>query len=161
MATERPTINLTSKTNPTEDLKKEFKARAAKVVSRGFVMDRLSVTNLPKDIHGEWISDDPASIAEAQALGFEIDKEYATKNKLHTNATGEAKVGDVIFMTMPKWQKEVIDEIKQEEYARHHGLKGFNKPAEETQFANNIAKETPLFNESKLTNKEITTLVND
>lgn len=160
MAIERAAINVGTKTNkPTDELRKEFRARAAKVVSRGFVMDRLTV-DLPNDVHGEWVADDPASIAEAQALGFEIDKEYATKNKLHTNAIGEAKVGDAVFMTMPKWMKEEIDIIKKQEYDRHHGLRG-GKPAEETQYASNISKETPLINESRTTNKEIQSLVNE
>lgn len=159
MSQERPVINLTKKAAPVDDLKKkEFKARIARVVTRGYIIDRLNV-QLPEDVHGEWISDDPVAIAEAQALGFEIDKTYAVKNALHSNAAGEAKVGDVIFMTMPKWQKEIIDEAKLEERQRFHGIKGKGKPAEESQYEANIAKETPLINESKTTKGELTTLI--
>jgi len=160
MAIERPTINLSKKTNPTEELRKEFRAKAARVVSRSFLIDRLNV-ELPSDVYGEWVADNPVSIAEAQALGFEIDKDYATKNKLHSNAAGEAKVGDVIFMTMPKWMKEELDIVKKEEYERHHGVRKGSKPAEEAEYARNISRETPLINESKTDNREITSLVSD
>lgn len=159
MAIERSVINVSKKTNPTEELRKEFRAKAARVVTRSFLIDRLNV-NLPDDVHGEWVADNPVSIAEAQALGFEIDKEHATKNKLHSNAAGEAKVGDVVFMTMPKWMKEELDILKKQEYDRHHGVRG-TKPAEETEYARNISRETPLINESKTDNREITSLVTD
>lgn len=159
MAIERSVINVSKKTNPTEELRKEFRAKAAKVVTRSFLIDRLNV-ELPQDVYGEWVADNPVSIAEAQALGFEIDKDYATKNKLHSNAAGEAKVGDVIFMTMPKWMKEELDILKKQEYDRHHGVRG-GKPAEETEYARNISRETPLINESKTDNREITSLVSD
>ena len=158
MANERIVHNFTKSTLPTEELRKEFRAKMAGVVSRGWTLDRLTV-QLPDDKYGEWISDDPVAIAEAQSLGFEIDKEYATKNKLHSNAAGEAKVGDVVFMTMPKWMKEEIDILKVAEQEKFHGMRGKGKPAEETQYAANISKETPIINESKSTNAELTTLV--
>ncbi len=158
MAIERSVINVSKKTNPTEELRKEFRAKAARVVTRSFLIDRLNV-ELPQDVYGEWVADNPVSIAEAQAMGFEIDKDYATKNKLHSNAAGEAKVGDVVFMTMPKWMKEELDILKKQEYDRHHGVRG--KPAEEAEYARNISRETPLINESKTDNREITSLVSD
>lgn len=159
MSQERPTLNLTAKASPVEDLKrKEFKAKIARVVTRGYIVDRLNV-ELPPDVHGEWISDDPVAIAEAAALGFEIDKTYAVKNALHSNAAGEAKVGDVVFMTIPKWQKDIIEEAKKEERDRFHGVKGKSRPAEETQYEANIAQETPLINESKVTKADLNTLI--
>lgn len=157
MSIERPITDITSNTKSIAELKKEFKAKVAGVASRGFMIDRLSVP-LPADVHGEWIPDDEVSIAGARALGFEIDKEYATKHKLHSNAAGEAKIGDAVFMTIPKYQKEVLDELAEEERVKFHGIRGA-KPAEERQYANNISKETPIINESRMENKELSAMV--
>lgn len=157
MSTERSLTDLTKNTKSIAELKKEFKAKVAGVASRGFMIDRTSVP-LPPDVYGEWVADDEVSIAQARALGFEIDKEYATKHKLHTNAAGEAKIGDVVFMTIPRYQKEVLDELAEEERAKFHGVRGA-KPAEETQYAKNISKETPIINESRLENKELSAMV--
>ena len=157
MSIERSTLDLTKNTKSIADLKKEFKAKVAGVASRGFMIDRLSV-QLPADMYGEWVPDDEVSIAGARALGFEIDKEFATRNKLHTNAAGEAKIGDAVFMTIPRYQKEVLDELAEEERIRFHGIRGA-KPAEETQYAKNISKETPIINESRIENKGLSAMV--
>lgn len=160
MADERPILNLTSSTAPTEEMKKAFKAQLAGVVTRGFVVDRLNVP-LPPDVYGEWIHDDPVALTEAKILGFEIDKEFAAKHNLHSDGAGNAKIGDTIFMTIPKWKKDIIEQAKLEQYHRFHGKDGKTKPAEENQYAANIAKETPIINESKSTNAELTSLVSD
>lgn len=159
MAQERSVIDLSKKNTPIDDDKrKEFRAKAAKILSRVVVADRLAV-DLPSDVHGEWIRDEPTAIAEAQALGFELDSTYAIKNKLHTDASGKAKIGDTIFMTMPKWQKEEIDKIKQEQYNRHHGVRG-SKPAEELNYEANLSSATPVINESKTSNVSLSTIAN-
>lgn len=161
MAQERNEINVSPKNNSSisEAQRKEFRAKAAKVVTRGFVVDRLNVET-PEDVHGEWIRDEPVALAGARALGFELDTKYAVNSALHTDATGKAKVGDVVFMTMPKWQKEEIDKLKQEHYNRQHGVKG-NKPVEETEYASKLDKSMPVINESKTTNASLSTLTTD
>jgi hypothetical protein len=157
MAQERVAIDLSKKASSIDDDKrKEFRAKAAKVLSRIVVADRLAV-ELPGDVHGEWIRDEPTAIAEAQALGFELDSTYAVKNKLHTDAAGKAKIGDTIFMTIPRWQKEEIDKIKQEHYNKLHGVRG-SKPAEELNYESNISSATPVINESKTSNVSLSTI---
>lgn len=161
MANERPVTSINSSSSKSlDEQKKAFKSRIARVVTRGFIVDRLNV-QLPDDVHGEWIRDEPVAVAEARALGFEIDDKYATKEALHTDSSGKPKIGDVVFMTMPKWQKEIIDEAKKDEYARHHGVRRGTKPAEESQYETAIPRETPVINESKTKNQELRTLVTD
>lgn len=159
MAQERSVIDLSKKNTPIdEDKRKEFAAKAAKVLSRVVVTDRLNV-ELPPDVYGEWIRDDAVSLAEAATLGFEIDKTYAPSKALHRDAEGKAKVGDAVFMTMPKWQKEEIDKIKKEQYARQHGLRN-SKLAEETQFLSGLPQGIVPIDESKTSNVNLTTIVN-
>jgi len=159
MAQERSVIDLSKKnTSVDEDKRKEFRARAAKVVTRGLVVDRLNV-DLPPDVHGEWIRDDAVAIAEARALGFELDTTYAVKSALHTDAAGKAKVGDAIFMTMAKWQKEEIDLLKKEQYDTNHGMKG-GKSAEQTHAESGISPSTPIMsNENKTANVSLNSVL--
>jgi hypothetical protein len=95
----------------------EMKARLVQVLERGIVHDRMLVP-LPADVHGEWARNDPLEIARMQTLGFEVDYEYAPRRALHSDGTGAAIVGDVIFMTCPRIIKEVIDEIRHEQFIR-------------------------------------------
>lgn len=160
MATERPTLDLDNSNKPLDDSKrKEFKAKIASLLNRGLVVDRLNV-ELPPDVHGEWIRDDPVAIAEAKAMGFEVDTEYALKSALHHDGSGKPKVGDTIFMTIPKWAKQEIDAVKKEQYDNHHGKKG-QKPAEEREYENKVRQTGAItsVNESKTTNAPISTLV--
>lgn len=92
------------------------KARLASVLDRGMVGDRLSV-DLPKDVYGEWVPNDKVEIHRYEALGFEVDKKYASSRSLHSDgAEGTSIVGDVIFMTCDMETKEIIEEIKKENY---------------------------------------------
>lgn len=167
MGDSRPVIDLTKKASaPSEDEVKSFKAQVAKMVSRGVVMDRLTI-DLPNDVHGEWIRDDAVSIAEAKAVGFAPDDKYGIDSSLHTDATGKiTKVGDAVFMTMPKWKKEVIDQVKKQEMERHHGIrngKQVGKPSEESQYESNLKAgmpDIPVINESKTEVKSLNALVN-
>lgn len=165
MGDSRPVNDLTKKASaPSQDAVKEFKAKVAKVVTRGFVIDRLTV-NLPPHLHGEWIRNDPVALAEARALGFEIDKEYAPNSALHRDAAGNPIIGDAIHMTMPKWQKEIIDEVKKQEMEKHHGVRGgkqVGKPAEESQYETNLkvgTPEVPVINESKTEVKPLNAMI--
>lgn len=118
----------------TNEDRKVRKARLARVLERGIVADRLLV-DIPPDRHGEWVSDNPVSIARMQSLGFEVDTEYSTKRSLHSTGDKAGRVGDVIYMTCPRDVKETIDEIRQEQYEAKH-KKG--KQREEMETASRI-----------------------
>src|SRR6266550_106434 len=102
---------------------KEKRARIARVLERGYVVDRATVDNLPPEYHGEWVPDDPMEIERKKALGFWIDREYAPKRSLHGQAdeADKARIGDCIFMICHKEDKQLIDEIRYEQYVRTHG----------------------------------------
>src|SRR5213080_119423 len=70
-------------------LKREKKAKFARVLKRGFAVDRLTV-DLPPDIHGEWVPED--QVDRAKLLGFEIDTEYAKQRQLHPAGDGSARI---------------------------------------------------------------------
>jgi len=131
----------------------EKKARLAVVLDRGIAHDRLKV-NLPADVHGEWVRNDPFEINRMRFLGFEIDKEYAPARSLHGDGTGSAIVGDVIFMTTSKERKDMIDEVRKDQFFRVNGYPGDTKNSrEERELAENVARETggqiPTFTESR------------
>lgn len=98
--------------------KEEQKARIASVLDRASQVDRLHV-ELPPDVHGEWITNDPVSIAEAQRKGFVVDEVHAPKHTVH----GSNRQGDVIFMTIPTVLKEMYNERERERYNEVHGKK--------------------------------------
>ena len=101
---------------------KEKRARIARVLERGYIVDRAVVDNLPPHLHGEWVPNDPMEIERKKALGFWIDTEYAPKRSLHSEAdVGKAMIGDCIFMTCAKEDKDLIDEISYEQYDKRHG----------------------------------------
>lgn len=111
--------------------KSELKARLAVILDRGLVNDRLSV-DLPSDVYGEWVPNDKVEIYRYEALGFEVDRKYARARALHNSGTeGDSIVGDVVFMTCPMAIKEVIEEIKRENYDKVNAPK---KSKEETDF---------------------------
>lgn len=113
------------------------KARVAEVLERGLVADRLYV-ELPDDVHGEWVLNDPVDIDHAKLLGFELDTEYATNRALHSAGDGKAVIGDVIHMITSQENKDLIDEVKREKFIRRHGKPGQEETtgqAEETEFA--------------------------
>lgn len=93
--------------------REERRARLIRIRERGYISSRLDV-KLPPELHGEWFHNSPVDIARAQSLGFEIDTKYAPSQALHSDGTGRAIVGDVIFMTCPKEVKEDIDWAERE-----------------------------------------------
>jgi hypothetical protein len=124
------------------------KARLAVLLDRGFIQDRLKVP-LPDDLHGEWVRNDPIDIQRLRTLGFEVDTQYATSRSLHNDGTGSAVIGDVIFMTTSRENKELIDEIRHEQFLRSNSPR---KAREEKQFEDKTAKDTggqiPTFTDS-------------
>lgn len=97
----------------------QYKARVARVLDRSFVVDRLHV-DLPDDLHGEWVPNEPWEIIRYQTLGFKVDDEHAVKRKLNDSGDGKAVVGDVVFMTQPKWQHDILVAEKARIYADTH-----------------------------------------
>lgn len=100
-----------------EESRDQRKARLARVLDRGLSHDRLAVP-LPDNLYGEWVSNDQVSIYEKEALGFQIDTEYAPKRALHSKGDGKSIVGDCVFMVCSKQDKVLIDEIRNEQYLR-------------------------------------------
>lgn len=113
----------------------ELVSRFVDIADRGFVSIRFDVP-LPPEWHGEWVPDDPGSIAEAQQNGWIIDDKFAVKSGLHSDGTGKPKVGDVVHMIIPKRLKEIHDRAAQVRFDRTHRVSR-NLP-EETEFETQI-----------------------
>lgn len=126
---------LEAKQSPEElaEQKKAYKARVARVLDRGFTVDRLTVPIPPEDgLWGEWIPNTPADLARADILGFKADKKYAVGRSLNDGGDGTNRVGDVIFMVQPSWMHEAIVEERAQRYAEAHLTK---QQKEERDFA--------------------------
>lgn len=143
--------SLSKETEENAQLRAERKAKLARVLHRGIITDRLNV-ELPPNLHGEWVSNDSFAISEAEALGFRVDTEYAKKRQLYKDSgQGGSVLGDVIFMVCDKENKELIDEIRKDEYERWHGVKKGTKPREEAEYAaamQSLAGTVPIVDES-------------
>lgn len=104
---------------PTPEVVAEYKARMAKVLERGLIVDRFHV-DLPPELHGEWHPYDAVEQARLETLGFTLDTQYAHKRGLHDGGDGVAKIGDVAFYTQPKWMHEHLEERRKEAYFNTH-----------------------------------------
>lgn len=111
----------------------EKKARLASVLERGLTSDRLNVS-LPDNLYGEWCPNDQMEIARYETMGFEIDTKYAPKRALHGSGSGEARVGDVVFMTTNRETHELIEEIRREQFEAQHGKPNSKIQREEREF---------------------------
>jgi len=139
-----------------QKLRADKKARFARVLERGYIVDRLSV-EIPPGLHGEWVAVD--QVERWEALGFEVDKKYAFKRQLHPDGSGDksggaARVGDVIFMTCPQEDYEIMQELKQELFQRTHGSPKDKKrlmQKEEQEFRNVVEMQMgmPVIDEGK------------
>lgn len=132
------------------------RARLIKIRERGYISQRLDV-ELPPDLHGEWVLNDPAEIARMQSLGFDIDTVHAASKALHSDGSGKAIVGDVIFMTCPKEIKEDIDWAEAERMRQFHNPR---KPqAEEANVVNSLQslglEPTNISTRTRVDNNEI------
>lgn len=105
--------------------------RLMEVYDRGVVGDRLHV-ELPADKVGQWVVNDQVAIHRMEGLGYQVDKEFAPKRRLHDKGDGASYVGDVVFMVADRETREIIDEIKAERYAHINDPK---RQKEETDFA--------------------------
>lgn len=133
----------------------EKRARVLRVLERGIVADRTTVENLPPHLHGEWVSRDLMDIERMRALGFWIDDKYAVKRALHSDGTNSSVVGDTVYMVCLKEDKQLIDEIRYEQYIRMHGSPAEKQAAgikEEKEFKTQMeGSGLPVIEESKLT----------
>lgn len=163
MSTEREVVDVATgatlpmseaiKADPAEfqRLRAEKKARLARILERGMVADRLAV-ELPADVYGEWVANDPSEIYRMKILGFEIDREYATSRALHSEGDGKSIVGDTVFMICDRDTKDLLDEIRRENFEAMNGKPGsktVRRQAEEREFR--VASETvgmPVVEES-------------
>lgn len=125
------------------------KAKLAAILSRGFTIDRANI-KLPADLYGEWVHDDPESILHMQNMGFKIDTEHATKSALHNDGTDRAVMADTIFMVCDRETKDIIDEIRREQYNLANGPRGGTKTqAEESEYSKAVDKlGMPVIEES-------------
>jgi hypothetical protein len=140
--------------------REQKKALRARVLERGIVVDRTTV-ELPPHLHGEWVHRDQIEIDRKRALGFWIDGEGGRdqyckiQRSLHSDGTKVPMVGDVIFMITTKENKEMIDEINQDNFQRMHGKPGetaVKTQKEERDYRNLVEMShtpTPVIEESK------------
>jgi len=139
--------------------REQKRARVVRVLERGIVADRTTVENLPPHLHGEWVERDALAIERKRALGFWIDKEYAPKRALHSDGTDSSIVGDTVYMVCLKEDKEIIDEVRYEQYIRMNGTPAQKKALgfsidgvkEEKEFkAQAEQTDVPIIEESKM-----------
>ena len=137
--------------NQAVETRAQRKARIAKVVDRGFVQSRLTV-NLPSDTYGEWVSDDPSEIVRFQSMGFRLASKAEFPNAtLHGEGDDSVKVGDLKLMVAPMEVKEIIEEIRREEFQRRHGdprLLQKGNVREEKEFKSQVGNSLPVIDES-------------
>ena len=126
------------------EARKEKKVRFARVLDRGFIVDRLNVEDdCPPELHAEWVSTDPVEIERKRALGFEIvTAEWAKKRSLHGDGTDRAVVGDVVLMSCSTEDYEIQQEVRQERFNELHGPRSNQK--EEQEFKTRSKIEAPM-----------------
>jgi hypothetical protein len=136
-------------------LRTDKKAKYARVLDRGMTNARLHV-DLPDHLHGEWVPNDKMAIFEKQAIGFFVDTEYGNKMPFHDERSGQGDgrsvIGDVVFMTCSKEDKQILDEIRAEDFERANGNPNAPESSqlEERNFsANNQKLGMPVVEESR------------
>lgn len=134
-------------------IRADKKAKFARILERGVLVDRLAVA-LPPEFHGEWAPVD--QVDRWLAMGFENGAKYfpeTDKRALHGAADGFIHVGDVVFVVLPKEDKEIMEEVRDEMYVATHGSPQEKKELrqkEEKDFESKIraeARELPVVEE--------------
>lgn len=116
-----------------EDVKRlraERKTHLRSVLERGIVADRLKV-DLPPTLHGEWVLNVKEEIYRMQLLGFQIDTEFAPKRALHDHGDGMSVIGDTVYMTCPMEDREIMEEIRREQFEAANGKPGQTRSQKE------------------------------
>lgn len=145
----------------------ERAARKAFLVSqmeRGVLQDRLHV-KLPPHLHGEWVRRDEQEINRMKTYGFQIDETYAPNQALQDDGTRGAVIADVVFMTTDRVNKELIDEIRLDQFYKINGRPGDVRAAtkEEKDYVANTRNDTggdiPTMSESRNRPARVTDIV--
>jgi len=160
MSTEREVVTASGATRQVTDAERDAaakevaragkKARIARVLERGYLVDRMTI-DLPSDKHGEWVPVD--QVDRWASLGFENGVEFAKSRGLHGGTDGYAHIGDVVFMVCPKEDKEIMEEVRMEQYVAMHGSPQQKKEVrqrEEKDFESRLqteARELPVVEE--------------
>lgn len=115
------------------------KVKMMQILDRGIVGDRLKV-DIPNNLHPEWVPNDPMEIHRMQTVGFRFPSEEEYKNRgLHNQGDGKVIVGDVVLMVCDREDKEIIDEIRAEQFEKMNGRPGEAKvQAEEKNFKSQL-----------------------
>lgn len=124
MADQRPieTPNGTPGTLTKEEIRAKKKARIAQVVDRGYVNDRLSATNIPNGMHGQWVRKDQMEIDRMRIYGYEIadPKTYGTSGMSDHGDGATITLGDVVLMVCSEEDHEIYEEVRKEKFAEKY-----------------------------------------
>lgn len=102
---------------------KEYQARIASILDRGYSHDALNIDLAGTGLVGEWVLNDNQQITRMQTLGYKIDTEHAPKNPVHSHGDSKTVYGDVVFMTISERHKRIIDASRAELARRRLGDK--------------------------------------
>lgn len=98
----------------------EKKAKVAQLLHRGLVNARLEVKDGDPNRYYCWVREHDPDIDRMAALGFEIETEAGQKT--HGAGDNRRRIGDVILMSTPKENYEIIQEVRQEQKAKKSQL---------------------------------------
>lgn len=98
------------------------------LLERAAVSTALDLSFLPPNLSGQWVRNETLRINDLRALNYEVYKDNKIRGLHDANADGSIVVGDLILMTCTKENREIIDELRREEYNQRHGKPGENKP---------------------------------
>lgn len=98
----------------------EQKAKVAQLLHRGLVNARLEVKDADPDRYYCWVREHDPDIERMLALGFEIETEAG--ETLHGAGDKRRRIGDVILMSTPKENYEIIQEVRMEQKAKKSQL---------------------------------------
>lgn len=154
MSQEREAVRVgTPENNPPELSRQQRKAKIVSVLERGLTGDRLQV-DLPPELTGEWVSKSKLEIYRMEGLGYKVDTEYAVKNKLHDQGDGSSVIGDVIYMTTTKENKELINETILEMMDQAHNPKRQREDTEHTNVIDRIGMPVIKTSRAEIVNSE-------
>jgi hypothetical protein len=98
----------------------ERKAQVAQLLHRGLVNARLEVKDADPNRYYCWVREHDPDIDRMMALGFEIETEAGQKT--HGAGDNRRRIGDVILMSTPKENYEIIQEVRMEQKAKKSQL---------------------------------------
>lgn len=111
-----------------EERKKIKAGLRVNLLERSAVSSALDLSFLPANLSGQWVRNETLRINDLRALNYEIYKDSKIRGLHDANADGSVVVGDLILMVCSKENREIIDELRKEEYNQRHGKPGDNRP---------------------------------